>query len=71
MLMVIVAALMASIASYYVMDDSLNAFAYRTDIEIWVFLVASLAVAVVAFLTVVMQAAKIALSNPANALRYE
>jgi len=70
-LMVIVAALMASIASYYVMDDSLNAFAYRTDIEIWVFLVASLAVAAVAFLTVVMQAAKTALSNPANALRYE
>ena len=69
--LVIVAAVIASGVSYYVMDSWLASFAYRTDIRLWVFVVSSLAVAAVAFITVAMQSSKTAHSNPINALRFE
>ena len=71
MYLVIVASVLASFVSYYVMDIWLDVFAYRVDIEVWVFIAASLMVAAIAFATVAAQSSKTALSNPVNALRYE
>jgi len=71
MYLVVVASVLASVVSYYVMNDWLNVFAFRVDIEIWVFVAASAAVALVAFFTVALQSSKTAQSNPVNALRYE
>ena len=71
MYLVIVASILASLISYNVMNTWLDVFAYRVDIEIWVFFAASLIVAIIAFITVALQASKTALSNPVTALRYE
>ncbi|GAB1264146.1 ABC transporter permease [Aurantivibrio infirmus] len=71
MILIIVAAVIASAVSYYVMNDWLSSFAYRTTIQFWVFFVATLAVAFVAFITVAFQSGKTAQSNPVTALRYE
>ena len=69
--LVIVAAAIASTTSYYAMENWLLGFAYRTDIELWVFVLSSLLVTLVAFITVALQSLKTAQSNPIKALRYE
>jgi putative ABC transport system permease protein len=49
----------------------LQNFEYRTNMPWWIFGVASLAALLIAVLTVSYQAARAALTNPADALRYE
>lgn len=71
MLLVAAAAVLASAVSYWVIGDWLTAFSYRTTIAWWVFVVATLAVGIVAFVTVALQSSRTAQSNPVNALRYE
>jgi len=57
--------------AYFVMDKWLQDFAYRIDIQWWMFLVAGAAAVAVAFLTVSFQSIKAALANPVKSLRSE
>ena len=71
-LLVIISCLIAIPASLLVMGKVfLQNFEYRTDMAWWIFLAASLAALLIAILTVSYQAARAALANPADALRYE
>ncbi len=71
-ILVIISCLIAIPASLFVMEKVfLQNFEYRTDMAWWIFLVASLAALLIAILTVSYQAARAALTNPADALRYE
>ena len=71
-ILVIISCLIAIPASLFVMGKLfLQNFEYRTDMAWWIFLVASLAALLIAILTVSYQAARAALTNPADALRYE
>ena len=63
------AAILGSVLSYVVMDDWLSIFAYRVDIEYWMFVVASAVVAGIAFSAVALQSFSAARENPANAIR--
>ena len=56
---------------YYVMSRWLRSFAFRIDIDIWIFLVAAAVAGAIAVLTVSLQAIKASLANPAESLRYE
>jgi hypothetical protein len=49
----------------------LQNFEYRTDLAWWIFAAASLSALLIALLTVMYQAVRAALTNPADALRYE
>jgi len=70
--LVIISCLIAIPASLLVMGKVfLQNFEYRTDMAWWIFLAASLAALLIAVLTVSYQAARAALTNPADALRYE
>ena len=70
--LVIISCLIAIPASLLVMGKVfLQNFEYRTDMAWWIFLAASMAALLIAVLTVSYQAAKAALTNPADALRYE
>lgn len=66
-----IAAVLASIVSFLTIDNWLTAFTYRAEIAYWVFFVSAFLVALVAFTTIAMQASKTARSNPVKALRYE
>lgn len=66
-----VAAVIASVISYFVIDDWLASFAYHTAINPLVFIVSTILVAIIAFITVSLQSAKTAQANPVLALRYE
>ncbi|MGH2566636.1 MAG: ABC transporter permease, partial [Ginsengibacter sp.] len=70
-LLVLVAILIASPIAWYLMNQWLLDFAFRTDISWWVFIVAGLAAIIIALLTVSFHAVKAAFTNPVKSLRTE
>jgi putative ABC transport system permease protein len=57
--------------AWFFMDKWLQDFAYRIDIQWWMFAIAGAAAVTVAFLTVGFQSVKAALANPVKSLRSE
>jgi len=57
--------------AYIFMKNWLNNFAYRVDIQWWVFVISAFLGLLIACLTVSFQAIKAARANPVNSLRYE
>ncbi|MFN0173132.1 MAG: ABC transporter permease [Saprospiraceae bacterium] len=69
--LVLVAIVIASPIAYYFMQKWLSDFAYRIEIQWWMFAVAGLAALSIAFLTVGFQSVRAALANPVKSLRSE
>jgi putative ABC transport system permease protein len=57
--------------AYYIMENWLQGFAYRTTIHWWLFAMAALVAVSIALLTVIVQAVKAAMANPVKSLRTE
>jgi putative ABC transport system permease protein len=53
------------------MHQWLEDFAYRTNINWWIFVIAGVAAMLIALFTVSFQAVKAAISNPVKSLRTE
>ena len=68
---VIMANLLAWPTTWYVMNIWLENYAYRMDIDWWIFVLAGGLALFIALITVSSQAIKAALANPVEALRYE
>jgi len=68
---VALACLIAFPVAYFIIEDWLTNFAYRTEIEAMTFLLAGGLAVTIALLTVSFQAVKAALANPVTSLRYE
>lgn len=68
---VVLANLIAWPIAYVMMNYWLQSFAYRTKINLWVFVVAACSTFAIALLTVSWQSIKAALANPVKALKYE
>ncbi len=66
-----IAIAIASPLAWWVMNQWLQDFAYRIDIQWWMFAVAGALAVAVAFLTVSFQSVKAALANPVKSLRNE
>jgi putative ABC transport system permease protein len=69
--LVLLANLIALPLAWYGMTRWLEDFAYRTDINPWIFAGTGAITLVLAFLTLAVQALRAAVSNPVDALRYE
>ena len=69
--LVVVSFLIASPISYFAMKAWLDDFVYRTEMKIWVFLLAGLSACVIAWLTMSIQSWKAARANPVTSLRNE
>ena len=69
--LVVIAMLVATPLAYYFMQKWLADFAYRIEMQWWVFVVAGAGAVVIAFLTVSFQSVKAALANPVKSLRSE
>jgi putative ABC transport system permease protein len=69
--LVIASFVIAFPVAYWAMNKWLADFAYRIDIQWWVFAVAGIVAAAVAFLTVSFQSVKAGLANPVKSLRSE
>jgi putative ABC transport system permease protein len=66
-----VAALIAFPIAWWAMQSWLEDFAYRINIQAWVFMAAGVIALVIALLTIVFQAIKAAIANPIKSLRTE
>jgi putative ABC transport system permease protein len=71
LVLVVIAIIIASPIAWWGMNKWLMDFAYRTNIDWWVFAVAGFAAVFIALLTVGTQAIKAAISNPVKSLRTE
>lgn len=69
--LVIVSFFIAAPLAWYFMHSWLQGFAYRSNISLWIFLVAGLAALIIALFTVSFQAIRAAVANPVDALRSE
>lgn len=69
--LVLVAFVLATPVAWWAMEQWLADFAYRVDIQWYIFVAAGLAAAAVAFLTVAGQTLRAALANPAQSLKSE
>ncbi len=69
--LVLIAIVVASPIAWWAMNKWLEDFAYRIEIQWWMFVVAGLAAVMIALLTVSWQAVKAAVANPVGALRSE
>ncbi|MCE6989637.1 ABC transporter permease [Dyadobacter sp. CY323] len=69
--LVFIAILIAAPVGWYLMHTWLQTFAYKINIEWWVFALAGATSIVIAFVTVSFQSIRAALSNPVKSLRCE
>ncbi|PSL34965.1 ABC transporter permease [Chitinophaga ginsengisoli] len=69
--LVIIAFLIASPLSFFVMNHWLDGFAYRIDVSWWIFLVAGAIATCIAMVTISFQTIRAAMANPVQSLRSE
>src|SRR5690606_9258073 len=69
--LVLIAIVVAAPLAWWLMNTWLEDFAYRIDIQWWMFAVAGLAAASIALVTVSWQAIRAAVANPVDSLRDE
>lgn len=70
-ILIMLALMVASPISWYFMDQWLQKFAYKVEIEWWIFIIAGCIALAIALLTVSSQAIKAAVANPVKSLRTE
>ena len=68
---VLIANIIALPAAYLFVNDWLKDYPYRTNVSLWIFILAAIVTIIIALLTVSYQAVKAARANPVEALRYE
>ncbi|WP_114938016.1 ABC transporter permease [Mucilaginibacter endophyticus] len=71
MKLVLIATLVASPLAWYGMSKWLQSFAYRVDINWWIFAIAGILAVIIAFVTVSIQSVRAANANPAKSLKSE
>jgi putative ABC transport system permease protein len=69
--LVLVAILIAVPLATYFMNQWLSKFAYKVEIEWWMFALAGVATMIIALITVSFQSIKSAMVNPVKSLRTE
>ncbi len=68
---VLIAFVPASIITWYIMNSWLQGFAYRTELNLWIFALAGLLTVSITYLTISWQSWRAATRNPVESLRYE
>jgi putative ABC transport system permease protein len=69
--LVLLATVLAIPVSWYIMNNWLQDFAYRINLNWWIFGIAGIMVLLIALITVSLQAIKAAVANPVKSLRTE
>jgi putative ABC transport system permease protein len=69
--MVLIAFVIAAPLSFWAMNKWLQSFAYRINIDWWIFALAGLIAIIIAVITICFQSIKAAIANPVDSLRSE
>jgi putative ABC transport system permease protein len=67
--LVMISVLIAVPFAYWCMNKWIQDFAYRIELDAWIFLVASLSIMLIAFITVSFQSIRAALMNPVKSIK--
>jgi putative ABC transport system permease protein len=70
-LLVLIAVIIAVIPAYFFMKDWLQQYAYRVNLDWWIFMIAGAMAVLIAIITISFHAIKAALANPVKSLRTE
>ncbi len=70
-IIIAVSSIIAVPLSYFLLQNWLNNYAYRIDIDWWILVLPLIIVCLIAIITVSWQSYKAASGNPVRALRYE
>ena len=68
---VLAAIVVACPVGWLLMDRWLQSFPYRTNVSTWTFIVSAILVLLIAFISVLSQTLKAAMTRPAETLKYE
>lgn len=71
MFLVFISLLFASPLAYYLMQQWLRNYQYRTELYLWIFAAAAIGALLITIITVSFQAIKAAVANPVKSLRTE
>ncbi|MCG8410504.1 MAG: ABC transporter permease [Bacteroidales bacterium] len=69
--LVIISCLFAWPLSYYIMKQWLLQYAYKIELNVWIFAVSGIILLLITFITIFYQSIKVALTNPVEVLKYE
>jgi putative ABC transport system permease protein len=69
--LIAIAAFLGIPLSWYIMNKWLQEFAYRTDMTLWIFLFAGMALSLIAFATICLQTIRAAYADPVKSLKTE
>lgn len=69
--LVLISCLLAWPVAYYLMKGWLNNYAYKIDLNIWIFIISGVLLLIITFITVLYQSVKVSLTKPAEVLKYE
>jgi putative ABC transport system permease protein len=70
-LLVVISALIATPMAIYFMNKWMQGFAYRTELQVWIFASAILCALLIALFTVSFHSIKASMTNPVETLKYE
>ena len=70
-LLVLLSCIIAAPISYYILNEGIQRYEYRTDISLWIFAMTAVGALAITLLTVSFQSIKAALANPVKSLRSE
>ena len=70
-LLIVISNLLAYLPAYYLLNNWLDGFAYRTELSLWTFIGTSCISILIALVTISSQALKAAITNPVESLKYE
>ncbi len=68
---ILISFILSTPLTFYFISKWLNSFAYRINIQWWIFLFGGLLALILAIFTIIIQTNKAARANPADSLRYE
>ncbi|MBU8893557.1 MAG: ABC transporter permease [Bacteroidales bacterium] len=68
---ILISFVIATPITYYIMNKWLDSFAYRINLDWWMFVLGGLSALIIALITINIQTSKAARINPAESLRYE
>ncbi len=69
--LVLLSCVIAWPVAYYLMNKWLQNYAFKIDLEIWIFLVSGIILIGITFFTILYQSIKVSLTNPVDVLKYE
>ncbi|MBO0321074.1 ABC transporter permease [Muricauda sp. CAU 1633] len=69
--LILIAGVLATPIAWYLMEQWLQGYTYRTQIHWWVFAIAIVAIMIITLITISYQTLKVAMANPVKSLRTE